>query len=258
MVRRSEPPFDAPEIGEAGGDAFKRQSKLESDGHGGQRSTDCGSPYVQVSGPSGIPSRSLRRCLRQCQPDDRADRAWLGTTAVAVMSARRARMRSRRSSGSTAARLTSSAHATPRRNGTLLAKNDESLLQVLEAACFQMFVTMLVITATWKQFQKRSTFRPLRHHQLTSPSSRCRRTLQPAVITAADPARSSPAQSRVAPRAAGDGHAEPQPHNSASISARGMTGTCRRAASRTSGLDDRTAADTTTTSASPTLAASCV
>src|SRR4051794_20007716 len=40
--------------------------------------------------------------------------------------------------------------------------------------------------------------------------------------------------------------------NSASISARGMTGICRRVASTTSGLVGRTADETTTTSASPT------
>src|SRR5580765_3302159 len=45
--------------------------------------------------------------------------------------------------------------------------------------------------------------------------------------------------------------------SSASISARGITGICRRAASRTSTLVGRTADDTTTTSASPTLPASC-
>ena len=41
--------------------------------------------------------------------------------------------------------------------------------------------------------------------------------------------------------------------SSASISARGITGICRRAASPTSGFVGRTADDTTTTSASPTL-----
>src|SRR6185312_7127300 len=45
--------------------------------------------------------------------------------------------------------------------------------------------------------------------------------------------------------------------SSASISARGITGICRRAASRTSGFAGRTADETTTTSASPTCAASC-
>src|SRR5687768_10778404 len=45
--------------------------------------------------------------------------------------------------------------------------------------------------------------------------------------------------------------------NSASISARGITGTPRRLASTTSGLVGRTADETTTTSASPTFAAAC-
>src|SRR5581483_10065601 len=45
--------------------------------------------------------------------------------------------------------------------------------------------------------------------------------------------------------------------SSASISARGITGICRRAASRTSGFAGFTADDTTTTSVSPTFAASC-
>jgi hypothetical protein len=43
--------------------------------------------------------------------------------------------------------------------------------------------------------------------------------------------------------------------NSASISARGMTGMWRARASATSGLSGRTADDTTTTSAAPTLPA---
>ena len=43
--------------------------------------------------------------------------------------------------------------------------------------------------------------------------------------------------------------------SSASISARGMTGICRRPASRTSGFVGLTAEETTTTSASPTFAA---
>ena len=45
--------------------------------------------------------------------------------------------------------------------------------------------------------------------------------------------------------------------SSASISARGITGTCRRTASTTSGFAGRTADETTTTSASPTFAAPC-